>query len=102
MFQKNADHHDDWEREYWAGQPEPKAGSREHLEKYGGPGWLHVAAAGVLVAMVIIVGILIGRALTLPIVYQSYSSGHCIKVDDPTGVYSCENMPVNFHHEWVE
>lgn len=41
---------DEWEIEYWAGQPEPRPGTRAHLEKYGGPGWQHVLA--IIVAVV--------------------------------------------------
>lgn len=41
------------------------------------------------------------KTLSLPIVYESYSTGQCVRVDDPAGVYSCENMPTKFHHEWV-
>lgn len=41
---------DEWHSQYWAGQPEPRPGTREHLEKYGGPDWRIVAA--VLVAAV--------------------------------------------------
>ena len=42
------------------------------------------------------------RALTLPIVYESYSTGYCVRVDDVRGVYSCENMPRKYHHVWTE
>ena len=41
-------------------------------------------------------------AVTLPVVYESYSTGECVRVDDPAGVYSCENMPTKFYHEWVQ
>lgn len=40
------------------------------------------------------------NALMLPTVYESYSTGYCVRVDDPRGVYSCENMPTKFHHVW--
>lgn len=45
---------------------------------------------------------LIVWAITLPVVYESYSTGACVRVDDPEGVYSCENMPTKFYHEWAE
>ena len=86
MF-RNTNHHGDWDRGYF--------------EKCGGPGWVHVACAVIVVLMICIIGYLIGQALSLPTVYQSSSSRHCAKVIDPGGVYSCENMPVKFHHEWV-
>jgi hypothetical protein len=41
-------------------------------------------------------------AITLPVVYESYSTGACVRVDDPEGVYNCENMPTKFYHEWTE
>lgn len=41
-------------------------------------------------------------AITLPIVYESYSTRECVRVDDPEGVYSCENLPPKYNHEWTE
>jgi hypothetical protein len=41
-------------------------------------------------------------AASLPVVYESYTTGHCVRVDDPTGVYNCENMPHKFHHVWTQ
>ena len=40
-------------------------------------------------------------ALTLPVVYEAYPSGECMRVDDVNGRYSCDNMPTKYHHEWV-
>lgn len=40
-------------------------------------------------------------AVTLPIVYESYETGQCVRVDDVRGEYTCENMPRKFHHEWT-
>lgn len=40
-------------------------------------------------------------ALTLPVVYEAYPSGECVRVDDVNGRYSCENMPTKYYHEWV-
>lgn len=39
--------------------------------------------------------------LSLPVVYESYSTGACVRVDDPAGEYSCEKMPPRYAHEWV-
>ena len=39
-------------------------------------------------------------AITLPIVYSSYESGYCVRVDDVRAVYTCENMPRKYHHVW--
>ena len=39
-------------------------------------------------------------AFMLPTVYESYSTGYCVGVDDPRGVYTCENMPRKYHHVW--
>lgn len=92
------DHHDDWEHGYWQGQPEPKPGTRAHLEKYGG----HFIGALVVIAAFIGLGFAIAHSLSLPVVYESYSTGQCVRVIDPAGVYSCENMPTKFHHEWTK
>lgn len=40
-------------------------------------------------------------AFMLPTVTESYRTGECVTVDDPRGVYSCENMPKKFHHVWL-
>lgn len=41
-------------------------------------------------------------AIMLPTVYESHDTGHCVRVDDPQGVYSCENMPTKYHNSWVQ
>lgn len=40
----------------------------------------------------------------LPIVKESYTTGYCVEVINfrEEDKYSCENMPVKFHHIWVE
>lgn len=40
-------------------------------------------------------------AMLLPTVYESQSTGYCADVIDPAGIYSCENMPPKFHHQWT-
>lgn len=102
MFGKNTDYHDDWEREHWADQPEPEAGSRADLEKFGGYVWAEVVLIVSICVMAVIGGAALGWAASLPIVQESWATGHCVAVIDPAGVYSCENMPARFYHEWVK
>lgn len=42
------------------------------------------------------------NSVTLPIVYESYTTGNCVRVDDVRGVYTCENMPRKHHHQWLQ
>lgn len=43
------------------------------------------------------------RAATLPTVYESWKTQHCVKVDDPLGGnYDCVNLPEKYNHVWVE
>lgn len=80
----------------------------DYLEPYVGryPGWAIIAvwggtAVGGIAFWYGVVKLLIW-AITLPIVYESYSTGECVSVDDPEGVYSCENLPPKYNHEWTE
>lgn len=85
-------------RAYDMGEDEP------YVDRY--PGWV---IAGTWAAMAVggiafwygVVKLLIW-AITLPIVYESYSTRECVRVDDPEGVYSCENLPPKYNHEWTE
>ena len=44
-----------------------------------------------------------GRDIYLiPTVYESYTTGECVRVEDPAGVYTCENMPYKFNHRWTQ
>lgn len=57
------------------------------------------------VAMAALIGIMVWTGyiiLGIPTVYESYTTGECVRVDDPDGVYSCENMPSRFHHRWSQ
>jgi hypothetical protein len=56
------------------------------------------ALCGVLLAALLWV---MYHSITLPIVYESYTTGNCVRVDDVRGVYTCDNMPRKFHHQWV-
>ena len=71
------------------------------------PGWAIGAAIWVgmgLAGIAFWYGVfkLVVWAITLPVVYESYSTRECVRVDDPEGVYNCENMPTKFYHEWTE
>lgn len=91
-----------WNKTYWASQPEPKPGTRAHFGKYGGPSTQHVID---FIALVCVAGLILWAlyyGLTLPIVYESYTTGNCVRVDDVRGVYSCENMPRKYHHQWTQ
>lgn len=59
-----------------------------------------LCAVGVLIASALLLWALY-YSLTLPIVYESYNNGGCVRVDDVRGVYSCENMPHKYHHVWT-
>lgn len=98
----STNHHDDWEKQYWASQPEPKPGTREHLEKYGGPSLPHVIGFIVVIILFGFVIFAFKHVLNLPTVYESYLSGYCVKVEDPASQYSCENLPTKYYHVWVE
>lgn len=80
------------------GNPEP------HVDRMRG--WPLIAVWGGMAVGAIAVwyGLfkLVVWAITLPIVYESYSTGECVRVDDPEGVYSCENLPPKYNHEWTE
>ena len=58
--------------------------------------WLAIglSACGVAYAL--------SEAIDLPVLYESFTTGQCVAVDDPSGVYSCENPPTRYYHEWVE
>lgn len=64
--------------------------------------------AGMLAAFVLIF-IAIDYAFSMPVVYTSYSTNECVKVDNYPGVifnshvtFSCDNMPAKYTHEWAE
>lgn len=53
-------------------------------------------------SMIILI-FLIGWYSSLPIVYESWSTGQCVKVEVNGKDYSCRNIPVGrFIHMWVE
>lgn len=45
---------------------------------------------------------LVYHTLSLPTVYESYTLGNCVRVDDTQGVYTCENLPQKYHHQLVQ
>lgn len=64
--------------------------------------WGRLAGAALCgLALWALIGYALYYALTLPIVYEAYPSGECVRVDDVDGRYTCENMPTKYHHEWV-
>jgi hypothetical protein len=40
--------------------------------------------------------------LSMPVVYESYQSRRCTRVDDPAGKYDCWHLPPRYNHVWVE
>lgn len=66
--------------------------------------------AGALATLVFVVGLalVLDYALSLPTVNESYKDRVCVSVENYPGivfnqeVYSCENMPEKFYHNWVE
>ena len=39
---------------------------------------------------------------SVPIVFESWTRQQCVKVDDPSGRYSCHELPTRYVHVWVE
>jgi len=71
----------------------------------GLPGWSWRAlAVAALAGMCLwaLGGYVVYRAVMLPTVYESYSTGYCVRVEDPRGVHSCEDLPPRFYHVWTE
>lgn len=44
--------------------------------------------------------VVLGDALSLPVVEYSYSTNECIRVIGPT-LYTCENLPHRYQHVWI-
>lgn len=62
----------------------------------------HLVTTALLGLVLGSLGLSAWSALSLPVVYESWSRRECVRVDDPEGVHSCENPPVKFVHEWVQ
>ena len=65
-------------------------------------------AAGTTLALLVLF-LALDYTFSMPVVYTSYSTDECVKVDNYPGVifnsavtYSCENMPAKYTHEWAE
>ena len=58
-----------------------------------------IVVAIVVSAIISLVALYVG---SLPTVTFSYSTGECVRVDDPRMVYSCENLPPSYTHVWGE
>ena len=56
-----------------------------------------------LVVIITMFGIAFNKAIALPTVSFSYSTGNCVAVDNYADTdYSCENLPNRFYHNYVE
>ena len=60
--------------------------------------FLFACIAAVLIAVWIMA--LLINAYSLPIVYFSYSEGHCVKVQARNPNYNCENLLERYEHRW--
>ena len=38
----------------------------------------------------------------MPLVYKSWSTQECVKVEDPAGKYSCDNLPGRYELVWAK
>lgn len=55
-----------------------------------------------LVALSVAVWWAVDHYFGLPVVYESYSSGECVKVEaEPADCYDCANLPDKYLHVWV-
>ncbi len=59
-----------------------------------------LAYAALLAVLGSAVFVVLGDALSLPVVEYSYSSGECVRVIGPT-LYTCDNLPRRYQHVWV-
>lgn len=47
--------------------------------------------------------LLLDYLCSIPIVYESQSTGKCVQVSDVTeNHYTCDNMPLKYFHIWVQ
>lgn len=42
------------------------------------------------------------RWAEMPLVYKSWSTQKCVKVDDPAQVHTCANLPDQYELVWVK
>lgn len=59
----------------------------------------HLALTALIAAAVVIA---VNEWAELPTVYESHSQKTCVRVEDPSGQYSCENLPPKYNHVWVK
>ena len=52
-----------------------------------------------LAGLALVVFLIYTWAMT-PIVYESFATGQCVEVYDPSEQYSCDNLPTRYTHEW--
>ena len=56
-----------------------------------------------LVVIITMFGVAFNKAMALPTVFFSYSTGNCVAVDNYADTnYSCENLPNRYYHNYVE
>ena len=56
-----------------------------------------------VVAIITSVGVAFNKAMSLPTVFFSYSTGNCVAVDNHADTdFSCENLPKRYYHNYVE
>lgn len=45
---------------------------------------------------------MISQFAEVPIVYSSWKTGYCMRVESPNSNDNCENLPNKYQHAWVE
>ena len=48
------------------------------------------------------IGGVMDAQFALPTVYESWETQKCVRVDDPDGRYTCQNLPTKYNHEWIK
>ena len=64
----------------------------------------YLTSDNIFFAVIVFFGMLgiLYLAASTPTVYESYATGECVKVEDPTNRYSCENLPPKYNQRWVQ
>ena len=56
-----------------------------------------------LVVIFTMLGVAVNKALALPTVFFSYSTGNCVAVDNYADTnFTCEDLPNRYYHSYVE
>lgn len=56
----------------------------------------------ILSLVLMALALVIIQYLETPMVHYSHSTGECVRVESKTGEYSCDNLPTNYTHIWVQ